>query len=232
MQASLLLGKENRRLVREYLSSRAPRYPGTTFPSCIRDSQTCPGKATAASRSPAINSLPGNCNATAHVEHHTCRHSRVCTNIRTSSRRTRWLGMHAFFVWSEAANNFTFIYPQPFGKSATCRKKRRDRSFFLTFPLSMVTPLSPPPSGRFLITVSLINPLRVCAGMPELPGRLAGGTVRQVQREELQGSQLRLGALRGRWVWNSIRQLSIVDYLEEICSSISNNYAKRRLFFS
>lgn len=116
--------------------------------------------------------------------------------------------MRAFFFLPEAANNFTFIYSQRFGKSTTCRKKQRDRSRRLFFPsplqesrtvsFSIVTLYTLSSPDRSLITVSLINPLRVCAGMPELPGRLADGTVRQVQREELQGSQLCLGALRRR----------------------------------
>lgn len=112
------------------------------------------------------------------------------------------------FFFRQAANNFAFIYPRRFGKSATCRKKRRDRSRrgFFFFPpeagpsLSWripAVPLSPFPD-RSLITASLINSLCVCAGMPELSGRPAGGTVCQVQREELQGPQLRLGAFRRR----------------------------------
>jgi len=61
------------------------------------------------------------------------------------------------------------------------------------------------PLDRSLITASLINPICICAGMPELCGRLAGRTVRQVQWEDVYGSQLRLDTLRGRWVWKRWR---------------------------
>lgn len=61
--------------------------------------------------------------------------------------------------------------------------------------------------------------------MPELSGRPADGTVRQVQREKLQGSQLRLGALRRRLVRKSTFGVSHMN-------DKSNHYFRETYFLT